>query len=115
MRHVIEGFVEVIGLLPFALILRLLETQVNSNFLPATVVVFIAYIVIAIVVIKEKFTDSVKNLRAVVIKAIGWTIALALIIFAFNTPLFSKSEVIPEITIWFIIVAMGNIIGYMKR
>lgn len=115
MNQVIEGFVEVIGLLPLALILHLLETQVNSNFLPAIATVFIVYIVIAIVVIKKKFIESVKNRKAVVIKSVGWIIALIIIIFVFNNPLFSKSEVIPETAIWIIIVAIGNIIGYLKR
>lgn len=115
MKQVIEGFVEVIGLLPLALILSLLEAQVNSDFLSAIVMVFVVYIVIAIVVIKEKFIESVKNRRAVVIKSVGWIIALVIIIFVFNNPLFSKSEVIPETVIWFIVVAIGNIIGYLKR
>ena len=114
-KYVIEGFIEVIGLLPLALILGLLETQINYNFLPTIVMVFIVYIIIAIVVAKENFIESVKNRRAVVIKAIGWVIALVIIIFAFNNPLFSKSEVIPETVIWVIIVAIGNIIGYWNR
>lgn len=115
MNKVIDGFVEVIGLLPLALILHLLETQVNSNFIPAIATVFVVYIIIAIVVIKKKFIESVKNRKAVVIKSVGWVIAIVIIIFVFNNPLFSKSEVIPETAIWLIIVAIGNIIGYLKQ
>ena len=115
MKHIIEGLVEVIGLLPLALILHLLKIQANSNFLPAIVMIFIVYIVIAIVVIKEKFMESIKNRRAVVGKAVGWFVAIFIISFVFNSPLFSKSEVIPEAVIWLIIVAIGNSIGYLRR
>lgn len=115
MKHIIEGFVEIIGLLPFALILRLLETQINSNLLPAIAAFFVVYIIIAIVVVKEKFIESVKNRKAVAIKAVGWIIALIIIIFAFSNPLFSKSEVIPETIIWLVVVGLGNLITYYKN
>ena len=127
-KYVIEGFVEVIGLLPLALILRALSSTPNSplfnlpslvNVKPSMIVfiylIYAVYGVVVIVAITKLFDKSIKKPRAISIKAVGWIIALIVIIFIFNNQLFSNSEVIPEVRIWLVVVGLGNLIAYYKN
>jgi hypothetical protein len=79
------------------------------------IVVSIVAIVIIITVMKQIFIESIKNTKTVTIKTIGWIIALFVIIFVFNNPLFSNLEVIPEVLIWLVVVGLGNLIAYYKN
>ena len=127
-KYVIEGFVEVIGLLPLALILRALSSTPNSplfnlpslvNVKPSMIVliylIYAVYGVVVIVAITKLFDKSIKKSKALSIKAVGWVIALIVIIFIFNNQLFNNSEVIPEVLIWVMIICIGNIIAYYKN
>ncbi len=127
-KYVIEGFVEVIGLLPLALILQTLSSTPNSplfnlpslvNVKPSMILfiylIYAVYGVVVIVAITKLFDKSIKKSKVFSIKAFGWVIALIVIIFIFNNQPFNNSEVIPEVLIGFIVVGLGNLIAYYKN
>jgi uncharacterized protein YacL len=127
-KYIIEGFVEVIGLLPLALILHILSSTPDSplfklpslvNVRPSMIVliyfIYTIYSVIVIVAITKLFDKSIRSSKALSIKAVGWIIALVVIIFVFNNQLFNNSEAIPEVLIWLIVVCIGSIITYYKN
>jgi hypothetical protein len=127
-KYIIEGFVEVIGLLPLTLILHALSSAPNLPIfnLPTLVTVkpymialiyliYAIYGIIVVIAIVKLFDKSIKRSKALCIKAVGWVTALIVIIFIFNNQLFSNSEVIPEVCIWLIVVSAGNIIAYYKN
>ena len=127
-KYVSEGFVEVISLLLFYLILYLLSivsnlplfklhslVNVKTSMIDLTYMIYAIYGGIAIWLIKGKFDKTIKTPKILSIKAVGWIIALFVIIFIFNNQLFNNSEVIPEVLIWVMIVCIGNIITYYKN
>lgn len=122
-KYILEGFVEVIGLIPTSLILQsvlnipnfLIKNKLVTISPIPIIVVSIVAIVIIITVMKQIFIESIKNTKTVTIKTIGWIIALFVIIFVFNNPLFSNLEVIPEVLIWLVVVGLGNLIAYYKN
>jgi len=107
-KYLIEGFVEIIGVLPFALILQLLIHYAKSPFLLSIIVVLIVYIITIFVTIKSIFYRTIKTRKTMTVKAIGWIIALIIIVFIFNNEILTNSEVIPETIIWITIVVFVN-------
>jgi len=107
-KYLIEGFVEIIGLLPFALILQFLIHYAKSPFLLTIIVVLIVYIITIFATIKSIFYKTIKTRKTMTVKAIGWIIALIIIVFIFNNEIFTNSEVIPETIIWVTIVVFVN-------
>jgi len=107
-KYLIEGFVEIIGVLPFALILQLLIHYAKSPFLLSIIVVLIVYIITIFVTIKSIFYKTIKTRKTMTVKAIGWIIALIIIVFIFNNEILTNSEVIPETIIWITIVVFVN-------
>jgi len=107
-KYLIEGFVEIIGLLPFALILQFLIHYAKSPFLLSIIAVLIIYIIIIFVTIKSIFYKTIKTRKTMAVKAVGWFIALIIIVFIFDNKTFADSEVIPETIIWITIVVLVN-------
>jgi len=107
-KHLIEGFVEIIEVLPFVLILQLLIHYANPTFLLPIITVLIVYIFIILETNKSIFYRTIKTRKTMAVKAIGWLIALVIIIFIFNNKIFTNSEVIPETIIWITIVVLVN-------
>ncbi|MEM3204576.1 MAG: hypothetical protein QW232_10275 [Saccharolobus sp.] len=122
-KIIVEGFIEVIGLIPTSLILQLLPSIQNASIknqlvtispLPI-IVVFIVYIFIAIFIIRDNFKESISAPRVMSIKLFGWIIAIMVIISVFKNPLFDNLEVIPETMVWLVVVGIGNTIAYYKN